>query len=65
MSKDYIIGIDQSTQATKAILVDRNGHVAARCGLPHRQIINEAGWVEKPSLCGHGSSASITRSRIS
>ncbi|MCR5160670.1 MAG: glycerol kinase GlpK [Lachnospiraceae bacterium] len=44
--KKYILGIDQSTQATKAILVDRNGHVTERAALPHRQIINDQGWVE-------------------
>lgn len=41
----YIIGIDQSTQGTKAILLNDWGDLLARTDLPHRQIINEKGWV--------------------
>lgn len=44
MSK-YIIGIDQSTQGTKALLVDEGGHLIHRADRSHRQIVNEAGWV--------------------
>ena len=45
MNKKYIIGIDQSTQGTKALLFDENGRMLHREDLPHRQIVNEAGWV--------------------
>ncbi len=41
----YIIGIDQSTQGTKAILVDEQGTLLGRTDKQHRQIINEQGWV--------------------
>ena len=41
----YIIGIDQSTQGTKALLVDEGGHLIHRADRAHRQIVNEAGWV--------------------
>ena len=41
----YILGIDQSTQGTKAVLVDGSGRIADRKDLPHDQIINEKGWV--------------------
>ena len=41
----YIIGIEQSTQGTKALLVDEGGHLIHRADRPHRQIVNEAGWV--------------------
>lgn len=41
----YIIGIDQSTQGTKALLVDEEGHLLARADRAHEQIVNEAGWV--------------------
>ena len=44
--EQYIIGIDQSTQGTKAILFDENGRIMEREDLAHRQIINEKGWVE-------------------
>lgn len=41
----YIIGIDQSTQGTKAVLVDQSGRILLRKDRPHRQIISELGWV--------------------
>ena len=41
----YIIGIDQSTQGTKAMLFDECGKLIRREDLPHEQIINEKGWV--------------------
>lgn len=41
----YIIGIDQSTQGTKALLVDEDGHLIHRSDRSHRQIVNDAGWV--------------------
>ena len=43
--KDYIISIDQSTQGTKALLFDRQGILIKRCDMPHRQIVNDKGWV--------------------
>lgn len=41
----YVISIDQSTQGTKALLFDKNGTLMCREDLPHRQLINEKGWV--------------------
>ncbi len=41
----YVLGIDQSTQGTKAVLVDSNGVITARCDKPHRQIIDDKGYV--------------------
>ena len=46
MSKFYILGIDQSTQGTKGVLVDDTGRIVGRADRPHRQIIDERGWVE-------------------
>lgn len=43
--KKYIIGIDQSTQGTKALLFDEAGQLLHREDLTHRQIIGENGWV--------------------
>ena len=43
---NYILGIDQSTQGTKALLFNERGDNIARCELPHRQIIDGHGWVE-------------------
>lgn len=42
---NYVIGIDQSTQGTKAILFDGEGQIVHRADVPHRQHISERGWV--------------------
>lgn len=42
----YILSIDQSTQGTKGILCDAAGNLIARADRSHRQIVNQAGWVE-------------------
>ncbi len=41
----YVIGIDQSTQGTKVILFDEAGMIRKRVDRPHRQIIDERGYV--------------------
>ena len=41
----YVLSVDQSTQGTKALIFDAAGRILARADLPHRQIVNEAGWV--------------------
>ena len=46
MKQNYIIGIDQSTQGTKALLFDDRGRLLAREDLSHRQIVDSQGWVE-------------------
>lgn len=43
---EYVLGIDQSTQGTKALLFDAAGALICRTDLPHRQIIDDRGWVE-------------------
>ena len=45
MSK-YILSIDQSTQGTKALLFDEKGALICRADRPHRQVVNDKGWVE-------------------
>ena len=42
---EYIIGIDQSTQGTKALLFDEKAALIAREDLGHRQIISPEGYV--------------------
>ena len=42
----YIIGIDQSTQGTKAMLFDESGKILLRTDRPHAQLIDDRGWVE-------------------
>ncbi len=43
---NYIIGLDQSTQGTKALLFNHLGELVKRIDRPHRQIVNKEGWVE-------------------
>ena len=45
MEKKYILAIDQSTQGTKAMLLDERGEFLLRRDLPHKQLINDRGWV--------------------
>jgi glycerol kinase len=46
MEKDYILVIDQSTSGTKALIMDREGRIAARCSAEHEQFYPHMGWVE-------------------
>lgn len=41
----YVIGLDQSTQGTKAILTDAEGEIAGKVFLPHEQLVSPEGWV--------------------
>ncbi len=45
MEKKYVLAIDQSTQGTKAILFDKKGNLKYREDIPHKQHINENGWI--------------------
>ncbi len=42
----YTIAIDQSTSATKAMLFDEQGQLAARTSEDHKQYYPQPGWVE-------------------
>ena len=44
--KEYIIAVDQSTSATKAILFDDRCRVLHRVNIDHKQYYPQAGWVE-------------------
>lgn len=41
----YVLSVDQSTQGTKALIFDEMGKILSRADLPHRQIVNDLGWV--------------------
>lgn len=45
MSRKYVLGIDQSTQGTKAVIFDESGTIIKRADIKHKQWINELGWV--------------------
>ena len=44
--KRYILGIDQSTQATKVIAFDPNGCVCGSVNVRHKQYVSNGNWVE-------------------
>lgn len=46
----YLLAIDQSTSATKVLLFDRNGEVAAKASRAHKQHYPQPGWVEHDPL---------------
>jgi glycerol kinase len=50
MGKHYILAIDQSTSGTKALVVDRSGHIVARSTAEHKQYYPQPGWVEHDPL---------------
>ncbi len=41
----YIISVDQSTQGTKALLIDKIGRILYKTYKSHSQIVNDKGWV--------------------
>lgn len=41
----YILSIDQSTQSTKAMLIDESGRFVMKRDVQHKQLINSKGWV--------------------
>lgn len=46
MKQNVILGIDQSTQGTKAMLFDENGTLLMRTDRSHAQLVDARGWVE-------------------
>lgn len=41
----YILSIDQSTQGTKALLLDGTGRMLCRRDVEHAQLVDENGWI--------------------
>ena len=46
MKKKYIMAIDQGTTGSTVLLMDQDGHVAAKSNVEYRQIYPQPGWVE-------------------
>jgi len=44
--KKYIVSIDQSTTATKALIYDNNGRMVGQKNIDHKQFFPNPGWVE-------------------
>jgi glycerol kinase len=60
----YVIGIDQSTQGTKALLLDEQGMLLQRVDLPHRQIVNDLGWVSHNLMQIYDNTIQVVRTLI-
>jgi glycerol kinase len=43
---EYVISVDQSTSATKALLFDAQGKLVDSASVPHKQYYPQPGWVE-------------------
>ncbi len=43
---NYILAVDQSTQGTKGLIFDSFGRLIARADRPHKQIVDQNGYVE-------------------
>jgi len=44
--KKYVLSIDQSTTATKAVLFDQEGSLITQKNIDHKQFFPNPGWVE-------------------
>ncbi|HEX7583825.1 MAG TPA: glycerol kinase GlpK [Prolixibacteraceae bacterium] len=44
--KKYVLSIDQSTTATKAVLFDQEGNLTSQKNIEHKQYFPKPGWVE-------------------
>ncbi len=62
--KTYVVGIDQSTQGTKALLFDEAGALVARADMAHAQIVNEKGWVSHDLNEIYGNVIQVTRALL-
>ncbi len=64
MRNSYVIGLDQSTQGTKAILTDSEGKIVTKAFLPHNQIISAEGWVSHDGEEIYRNSVNVIRQLI-
>lgn len=64
MEKKYLIGIDQSTQGTKALLFDKTGRLIRRTDRSHQQIVNEKGWISHDPLEIYRNTLTVTEKLI-
>ncbi|MDF2635926.1 MAG: glycerol kinase [Pelosinus sp.] len=50
MGDGYILALDQSTSASKAMLVNRDGVIVTQTALEHKQYYPKPGWVEHDAM---------------
>lgn len=60
----YILSIDQSTQGTKALLLDEMGNLVKRKDKSHEQIINPMGWVSHNQMEIYENTIEVVRELI-
>ena len=60
----YVLGIDQSTQGTKALLFDESGALICRTDLPHKQIIDDRGWVEHDPMEIYNNTVQVVKNLV-
>lgn len=58
------MGIDQSTQGTKAMIFDKEGDLICRRDISHRQIVNEKGWVEHDPMEIYSNTVQVVKNVI-
>lgn len=61
----YILSVDQSTQGTKALLMDQDGRLTGRKDLPHAQKVNALGWVSHDPMEIYRNTVSAARQVVS
>ncbi len=64
MKDKYILGIDQSTQGTKALIFDSEGNILGRYDMPHNQIVNDIGWVEHDPIEIYNNTLQVAQATI-
>lgn len=64
MMEKYIIGIDQSTQGTKALLFDSMGRLLGREDLSHEQLIDDRGWVSHDAAQIYDNTVAVVRQLV-
>ncbi|MEY8356833.1 glycerol kinase [Lachnospiraceae bacterium 54-53] len=64
MPEKYIISIDQSTQGTKALLFDDRGTLLQRADRPHRQMIDDRGWVSHDPMEIYRNTLSVVKGLV-
>jgi len=64
MNGKYLIGVDQSTQGTKALLFDQEGNLIKRKDKSHRQIVNQKGWISHDPIEIYQNTLDVVRNLV-
>ncbi len=64
VQEKFVVGIDQSTQGTKAVLINCMGETVASACLTHAQIISHNGWVSHDGGEIYSNTVSVVRQLI-